>query len=288
VSIKVKRISYALGAEVSDVDLSKPLDDATFKAIHEAFLEHCVLVFHNQPLTRAQHMAFSQRFGSLDKNVASRPEKKAPEFDEVLLVVSRPKPNGEAATGRYSGQEWHTDRSHVPTPALASILRSLEVPSVGGDTMFANLYLAYDTLSDGMKKVIEGLDGVHREGNTLDYSTPERAAESSRISPLAAHPIVRVHPETGRKALYICEQVKLLVGMTMEESRPLVKYLSDHAVRPQSVYRHRWQKDDVVMWDNRCTLHMALADYDRRQVRHMERTTVNGNKSGYIYEGTLT
>ena len=156
-------------------------------------------------------------------------------------------------------------------------MRAVEVPDVGGDTMFANMYLAYDTLSERMKKLIAGLHGVHLPGT----------AQSRRTIPPIAQPLVRVHPETGRKALYVGEKVSLLVGMTAEESRPLLQFLCRHAARPQFVYRHQWCKDDLLMWDNRCTNHIALGDFDRTQLRHMERATVNGTPSGYVYEGPL-
>ena len=285
--LTIRKTAYALGAEISGVDISNPLDDQTFTKINNAFLEHHVLVFRGQPLTRAQHVAFSRRFGELNQNPTYAADRKGEDFPEILLVISRPKSTGEAATGRFSGAEWHTDHSHLPAAAAASLLRSIEVPRVGGDTMFCNMYRAYETLSDGMKKLLEGLDGVHMESVTPDRSTPERYAEWRRRNRSTAHPLVRVHPETGRKALYVSEQIRLIVGMTAEESKPLIHYLTEHAVRPQNVYRHEWQKHDLVMWDNRCLLHMALGDYDRTQVRHMERTTVNGAVSGYAYDGPL-
>jgi len=174
----------------------------------------------------------------------------------------------------------------LPVAAAATFLRAIELPEVGGDTMFANMYRAYETLSDGMKKLLEPLHGVHMLTRAVyDLSTPESAAESWRRFPAAAHPAVRVHPESGRKALYVNGQVRLFAGMTAAESRPLLHHLSEHAVDPTNVYRHRWRKNDLVMWDNRCLLHRALADYDRTQVRSMERTTVHGNKSGYAYQG---
>ncbi len=284
--MKIRRLSHALGAEITGADLSQPLDDQTLRQIRDAFLEHCVLLFRGQALTRAQHIAFSRRFGELDMNEARAAETKVPDFPEITLVVSRPKPDGGPATGRYTGAEWHTDNSHLPVAAAGSLLRAVELPELGGDTMFANMYRAYNTLSDGMKKLIEPLYGVHMLTKAVyDLSTPERAAESWRRFPAAAHPVVRVHPDTGRKVLYVNEQVRLFVGMTAAESRPLLRYLTDHAVRPQNVYRHRWQKDDLLMWDNRCLLHIALADYDRSKVRHMERTTVHGNLSGNLYQG---
>jgi taurine dioxygenase len=285
-SLQISRLSHALGAEVTGVDVGS-LDDATFSRIHQAFLEHHVLVFRGRRISREAHVAFSRRFGNLDLNASTVPERKPPGFPELLMVVSRPKPNGEAATGRFSGQEWHTDHSHRPAAAAASLLRAVEIPPLGGDTMFCNMYRAYESLSDGMKKMIEGLDGVHMESVMLDYSTPERYAESRRRNPSTAHPVVRVHPETGRKALYVNEQVKIIVGLSADESRPLIQFLTQHAVRPQNVYRHHWQQDDLVMWDNRCLLHIALGDYDRTQVRHMERTTVNGEVSGYAYDGPV-
>ena len=286
-TLTIRKLSYALGAQVGGVDISQPLDDKTFSEIHSAFLEHCVLLFRGQPLTQEQHIAFSRRFGELDKNEAKAHERPG-DYPEIALVISKPKPGGEPATGRYTGQEWHTDHSYLPIAAQASLLRCVEVPEVGGDTMFCNLYRAYEALSTGMKQLLEGLYGVHIQASArIDTSSPERAAESARRFPLAAHPVVRVHPETGRKALYVNDQVRLFVGMTAAESKPLIHYLTEQAVRPQNVYRHRWQKDDLVMWDNRCLLHMALADYDRAKVRHMERTTVKGTPSGYAYEGPL-
>lgn len=284
--MRVRRLSYALGAEVMGVDLSKPLDDKTFSAVNQAFLEYCVLLFRGQCLTRGQHMAFSRRFGELETYETKPADVRVADVPEILLVVSRPKPNGEPASGRHTGAEWHTDTSHLPIAAAASLLRAVELPGIGGDTMFANMYRAYDTLSGGMKSLLAGLHGVHMLTKAeYDLSTPERAAESRRQFPAAAHPVVRVHPESGRKALYVNDQVRLFVGMTSAESKPLLSYLTQHAVRPQNVYRHRWEKDDLVMWDNRCLLHTALADYDRTRIRHMERTTVHGDLSGYVYEG---
>jgi taurine dioxygenase len=287
VTMNIRRMSYALGAEITGLDVSRPLDDGTVRQLQAAFLEHMVLVFRNQTPTREQYVAFGRRFGVLDRNETYAPEKKAPGLPEITLVVSRPKPNGEPATGRFNGQDWHTDHSHQPDPCSATLLLSKELPPLGGDTQFCNMYRAYDTLSDGMKKMLEGLHGVHMESVVLDRSTPERYAESRRLNPSTAHPLVRVHPETGRKALYVSDQMKLIVGMTAEESLPLIRMLVSHAVRPQNIYRHQWQKHDLVMWDNRCLLHIALGDYDRRHVRHMEKMTVNGDVCGYPYDGPL-
>lgn len=287
-ALEIRKVSHALGAEVRGVDLREPLDDETFGSIRAAFIEHCLLLFRDQDLTRDQFVAFSRRFGELDLNEDRPAATKIEGHPELMLVVSRPDPNGVPAAGRHFGADWHTDNSHLPVAAAATLLRAVEVPDVGGDTMFANMYRAYDTLSDGMKKTLEPLHGVHTQSRAVyDLSTPERAAESWRQFPAAAHPIVRTHPESGRKALYVNGQVRLLVGMTAAESRPLLRFLSEHAVDEYNVYRHQWRRNDLVMWDNRCLLHRALANYDRAQVRHMERTTVHGNESGYAYRGPM-
>jgi taurine dioxygenase len=166
---------------------------------------------------------------------------------------------------------------------MGSLLRCVELPDVGGDTMFANMYMAYDSLSDGMKKMLAGLDGIHARQRKFTDISPERAEFLKRQKPVA-QPAVRVHPETGRKALYVGDKVKQFVGLTPEESRPLLDFLSSHSARPQFVYRHQWRQDDLVLWDNRCTMHLAVGDFDETKIRHMERTTVKGTPSGYLYE----
>jgi taurine dioxygenase len=285
--IHVRKLGHALGAEVSGVDLSRPLDDQTFCEINRAFLENCVLVFHDQPLTREQQVAFSRRFGELDNNQGRGANLRVPEVPEIFLVTAEPVPPGQTPGGVIGG-DWHTDNSHLPVAAAASLLQAIELPGVGGDTMFCNMYRAYDTLSDGMKKMLEPLQGVHAQTRAVyDLSTPERAEESWKKFPAASHPAVRVHPETGRKALYVNRQVRLFVGMTSAESKPLIEFLTDHAVRPQNVYRHVWKVGDLVMWDNRCTLHMALGDFERTKRRHMERTTVHADRSGCEYRGPI-
>ena len=285
-TLNLRRASHALGAEVVGLDISKPLDDATVAELRKAFLEHYLLLFRGYPITREQHVRFSSYFGDVDQNIGHRD--RHPDCPEITSVISEPTPDGKAPTGRFQGQEWHTDHSHLPAPCMATLLRAVELPELGGDTQFCDMYRAYDRLSDGMKKMVEGLHGVHMEGRAvLDHSSPERYAESRRQNPAAAHPVVRVHPETGRKTLYVNKQVKLLVGLTAEESRPLVDFLTRHATPPQSVYRHHWQLHDLVMWDNRCLMHMALGDFDRTTVRHMQKSTVDGTPSGYVYEGPL-
>lgn len=287
-ALAFRKVSHALGAEVLGADLRQPLDDAAYAQIRAAFNEHCLLLFRQQDLSREQFIAFAGRFGDLDMNEARPADTKVDGIPELMLVVGKPNADGSAATGGYFGSGWHTDNSHLPVAAAITLLRAIDLPEVGGDTMFANMYRAYDNLSDGLKQALEPLNGVHMLTRAVyDTSTPEATAESWRQYPAAAHPAVRVHPESGRKALYVNPQVRFFEGMTMAESKPLVDYLSEQAANPHNVYHHKWQKNDLIMWDNRCLLHMALANYDRTQVRSMERATVHGDKSGQNYQGPV-
>ena len=282
--IKLRRLSHALGVEVCDVNVAQPLSEQRFGEIYRAFLDYNVLLFRDQDITREQHIEFSRRFGELDRHDAL-PRDRHPGYPEILMVTNEPKPGGEPSDSRYTGRQWHSDMSFTTAPSLGSLLRSIEVPEVGGDTMFANMYLAYDALSDGMKKLIAGLHGIHLSGTRRIANSATgipRAEEQKRINPPVAQPVVRVHPETGRKALYIGEKVTRFDGMTEEESRPLIEYLVGHATRPEFLYRHPWRKHDIVAWDNRCTMHQALGDFDENQRRHLERTTVRGTPSGYV------
>src|SRR5262249_38979895 len=157
-SLQIRRLSHALGAEVVGFDIRQPLDDVTVAAVREAFLEHCLLLFRGYPFTRKQHVAFSRHFGSVDQNETHR--NRHPECPEITSVVSKPTPEGKAPTGYYTGQDWHSDHSHVPDPCMATLLHGVKLPEIGGDTQFCNMYRAYDTLSDGMKKLLEGMHGV--------------------------------------------------------------------------------------------------------------------------------
>jgi len=278
--LTVRPLSHALGAEIADVDLAQPLSNAEFDQIHRTFLEKGILLFRDQEITREQHIAFSRRFGELDTH-ESLPRDRHPDYPELLLVTNIPKENGKPSDSKYTGQQWHSDLSFTPVPSLGSLLRGITIPPVGGDTMFTNMYRAYDALSDGMKKMIADLHGIHTGSRKIVDLSSDRATEQKKLNPPIAQPVVRVHPETGRKALYIGEKVSAFVGMTEEESRPLIDYLVKHATRPQFVYRHQWRQNDIVLWDNRCTMHIALGDYEDEEIRHLERTTVKGTPSGY-------
>jgi taurine dioxygenase len=283
-ALRLRKLSYALGAEVCGVSVAQPMSESTFGEIHRAFLAHGILLFRDQDVTREQHIEFSRRFGALDRHDAL-PRDRHPEYPELLMVTNEPKPDGSPSDTKYTGRQWHSDMSFTTAPSLGSLLKSYAVPEVGGDTLFANMYMAYDELSAGMKQLIAGLHGVHLSGTRKlanETTGVARAEEQRRINPPVAQPVVRVHPETGRKALYIGEKVKRFDGMTEEESAPLIDYLVRHATRPEFVYRHPWRKNDILAWDNRCVMHQALGDFDETQLRHMERTTVLGTPSGYV------
>jgi taurine dioxygenase len=286
-SLKLRKLSYALGAEVCDIDVSASMSEAAFGDIYKAFLDNGILLFRNQDITREQHIQFSRRFGELDRHDAL-PLDRHPQYPELLLVTNEPNADGTPSNSRYTGRQWHSDMSFTPVPSLGSLLKSWTVPEVGGDTLFANMTLAYDALSDGMKKLIADLHGIHLSGTRkINYEPAgvSRAKQQRKLNPPIAQPLVRVHPETGRKALYLGEKVKRFDGMTEEESQPLIQYLNAHATKPEFLYRHQWRKNDIVVWDNRCTMHQALGDFDETQRRHMERTTVLGTPSGYVVAG---
>jgi len=286
-ALKLRKLSYALGAEVCDIDVSEPMSEAAFGEIFKAFLDHGILLFRNQDITREQHIEFSRHFGELDVH-GSLPQDRHPKYPELLLVTNEPNSDGTPSNSRYTGRQWHSDMSFTPVPSLGSLLKSWVVPEVGGDTLFANCTMAYETLSEGMKKLIADLHGIQLSGTRKINHAPtgeSRREQQKKLNPPIAQPVVRVHPETGRKALYLGEKVKRFDGMTEEESQPLIKYLNTHAIKPEFLYRHQWCKNDIVVWDNRCTMHQALGDFDETQRRHMERTTVLGTPSGYAVTG---
>jgi len=283
-ALKLRKLSYPLGAEVCDIDVAAPMSETAFGEVYRAFLDNGILLFRNQDITREQHIAFSRRFGELDTH-PSLPQDRHPQYPELLLVTNKPNADGTPSNSRYTGRQWHSDMSFTPVPALGSLLKSWTVPEVGGDTLFANCTLAYDALSDGMKKLIAHLHGIQLAGTRKINHAPTgeaRREEQKKLNPPIAQPVVRVHPETGRKSIYLGEKVRRFDGMTEDESLPLIQYLNTHATKPEFVYRHQWCKNDILVWDNRCTMHQALGDFDETQRRHMERTTVLGTPSGYV------
>jgi len=281
-TLTVRPLSDVMGAEAIGVDLSRPLDDATFRAIHRAFLDAGVLVLRDQKLTPAQHVAFSRRFGELSIHV--KDEFLYPGIPEILILSNRKHPDGQPMGFEDAGRYWHTDMSYVEEPPLGSLLHAVEIPPEGGDTIFCNMYLAYDALPDAMKARIAGLRGVHSfvasfEGKTkAGASRGTLSAEQKAKLTDAVHPMVRTHPETGRKALYVNPGFTYKVeGMAEAEGQVLLEELFAHSTQPRFQYRHVWKSHDLVFWDNRCAMHHATT-YDPRHIRHMQRTTVKGDR----------
>ena len=275
-TIQVHPISGALGAEISGVDLSRDLDDGVIGEIRQALVENCVIFFRDQNLTPDRHLAFGRRFGELQ--VHEFVEGMAD--NEEILEVRK-----EEHETRNFGGGWHTDVSYLERPALGSVLYAHEVPAVGGDTMFASQYLAYDTLSDGMKEMLGKMTAVHSARRPYGTNAAGRAVERSmniRYTEDAhgevEHPVIRTHVETGRKCLYVNGAFTIrFKDMTEEESAPLLNYLWQHAARPEFTCRFRWAKGSIAFWDNRCVQHNAINDY-HGQRRVMHRVTIEGER----------
>lgn len=263
-SLTITPLTGSIGALVEGIDLKKPLDVDRFAMLHEAFLKYCVLAYRGQYLEPPAQMAFARLWGKPTVDNPLLMGKGIGGFPEVQAVTKIPK-----ATA--STEAWHYDGPYGRVPAKISILSAITVPH-GGDTMWCNQHEAYDRLSPTMKRMIEGLR-VKFVGLRLGRMLGVDAANL----PWAVHPLVRTHPETGRKALYVGhrETAHEIEGMTPEESRPLLDFLYQHSTTPDNVYRHMWQRGDIVMWDNRCTMHYAVHDYGE-QHRLLHRVTLEG------------
>jgi taurine dioxygenase len=280
--ITVTQLGFALGAEVTGIDLKAPLNDLARQEILEAWRKHLVLVFPKQDLTPAELIAFSGNFGELEQN-DFQPYYRDEAHPEILLVTNR-HIGGRPSETRNTGRNWHADLTYTTRPAKASFLNCKSKPPVGGDTMFANTYLAYETLSAPMQEFLEKREAIHDASliKGIEKRDPEKVADLKRRNPPVAHPVVKVHPETGRKALCLGQRIRGFVDMTEEESAPILHFLNEHAGSPEFVYRHRWSLHDLLMWDNRATMHVALADFDQSKERHMIRTSILGEPSGYV------
>ena len=279
---EMKAASKALGIEVIGLDLSRPVDDASIAQLRDALSENCLLLFRNQKLTPEQHIAFSRRFGELqphilkDFNMGSHPE---------LFVVSNIKNDGKPIGRAGAGQYWHSDVSYVSEPSLGSVMYAIEVPPTGGDTMFANMYKAYETLSEPVRRFLEGLEAEHDFAHSQTtqiaskgYTRTASAEEIAKVPPVL-HPVIRTHPESKRNALYVnLGFTTRIVGLAPDESRVVLDFLFAHSTKPQFVYRHQWRVGDVVFWDNRSAMHCAIDDYGPNDRRHMVRTTIKGDR----------
>jgi taurine dioxygenase len=273
-SFEVRPIAGALGAEIAGVDLSRDLDDETVAALRRAWLQHLVLFFRDQDLPPAHFLAFARRFG---EPIEYPFVKGLDEFPEIIPVL-------KLETERVNfGGIWHSDTAYLDVPPMASMLVARDVPPAGGDTEFANMYLAYETLSDGMKRLLDGLVAVNSSAAAdVSRTREDRLKDSARADAkreyTSAHPVVRVHPETGRRALYVnVAHTVRFEGMTQEESAPLLQYLYRHQVRAELTCRFRWSPGSLAFWDNRCAQHNAINDYHGHR-RLLHRITLAGDK----------
>ncbi len=269
--IRLAPIAGALGAEVAGIDLSEPLDDAGFAEIERALHEHLVLFFRDQKFSEARQKEFGRRFGSLNRHPFVDPDREGRQDPEVFEVRHEP---GESY---IFGEGWHMDHTWKPVPLMGGILFAVEVPPWGGDTLFSNLYLAYETLSEGLRAALDGMRAVHAANPALYVGDPNLSLTPDQIDAIrAVHPVVRTHPGTGRKLLFLHPHiVRAFEDWTEAESRPLIDFLCGHATRPEFTCRHRWRKGDVAFWDNRTVMHNPINDY-RGFRRIMYRVAVEG------------
>jgi alpha-ketoglutarate-dependent taurine dioxygenase len=275
-TLHIRRIGASAGAEITGVDLSGNLTNDQTAVVHQALLDHLVLCFPDQELSPEDQIEFARRWGDLaiHPNLAGMDD-----FPEIIAVERKPGDSG------HLGSEWHNDTTSLEKPPMGTMMYSKIVPPVGGDTLFANQYDAYDALSNSMKDMLGGLRAVHGDGRVAG---PRAALNERRTNKtdetdawretINTHPVVRTHPETGRKALYVNIAYTLrFENMTTEESQPLLNFLYEHSHRPEFTYRHRWSEKMLVLWDNRALVHLALNDCPTSH-RLMERIQIRGDR----------
>jgi len=272
--MKIRKIAGALGAELSDIDLAPGLTAAQAAAVRQALLDHQVIFIKNQKLTPAQYLAFAQAMGEPIEYPFVRGLEGYPTIIEIKKL--------EHETLNFGGI-WHSDTTYLEEPPMGSMLLSREIPPYGGDTMFANQYLAYESLSDTMRGLLDGLVGISSSAQADVSKTREDRVrtdgrEAAPKEYVAEHPVVRTHPETGRKALYVnVAHTVGIKGMHREESAPLLQFLFNHQVKPEFTCRFVWQPDTIAFWDNRCTQHNPVNDYHGHR-RVMHRITLKGER----------
>ena len=282
--LTLRRFDAPLGAEVIGLDLAEDMDEATFRAVEDAFNEHSVLVFRDQRLGEARQLAFSRRFGPLEVHVLD--QYNHPRHPEILIVSNVME--GDRHVGIYdAGRYWHTDLSYMEVPSRGSMLYALEIPERDGkplgDTLFASTTAAYDALPEATKQRIEGLSAVysldHRHKRLVADGDAEAVLSDTHKAkaPEVVHRIVQTHPVTGRKILYVNEgQTARILDLPEDEGQALLEELCAACTRPELVYRHNWRVGDVVLWDNLPTQHIAICDYALPQRRYLHRTTLRG------------
>src|SRR5512132_2910421 len=267
----------ALGAEIRGLDLAQPMDDRTFEAVDDAFANFGVIFFRNQRITPQQQVAFTRRFGAIEFNIFG--ERWSVPGAPEIVVVSNVTENGKPVGIRRAGENWHSDMCYTARPPRGTMLYAIETPALHGlplgDTEFASAAAAWDALPDDLRRRIEGRRAV------FDFTARKRAfpptADEIARNPPVTHPIVRTHPRSRRKCLYVMrDDCTGIEGIPAEEAEALIAALADHIVKPQFIYRHQWRPGDVLMWDNCTVQRRAIQDYDLPQRRLMHRTTMGG------------
>ncbi len=277
-TLSVTRIGKTFVGEVAGIDLSKPLDADTVQQIKQAWWDHSILVFRDQDLTQEQHVAFSQNFGELQGHTVK--DWLLPTHPEILVLSNRGR--GGVKPLENGGAYWHSDITYEAVPPMGSILHGLTVPPEGGDTLYADMYAAYEALDDQTKALVDDAVAIHNykhrymlmaEGGKRPDPTEQQLAEWVDVE----HPVVLRHPDSGRKALFVNEGFTVSIkGLGKDESNALLARLYEHSVRPDFVYAHAWRPHDIVMWDNRCTMHSATPYDAESYERTMHRTTIKG------------
>ena len=268
-------LTATLGAEVTGIDLRDPIDDVTFEALRRGLLEHQVIFFRDQAIDHAHHAALARRFG---EPVSHPAYPQVEGFPEINVLESTPEEPTKIDT-------WHTDMTFLERPPLGSILRARVIPERGGDTMWASLSAAWESLSDRMQRYLDGLAALHSFAHGFRHSLAEpggweRLGDAVRTNPPVRHPVVRTHPESGRKGLFVNRLFTTHVeGLSESESQAVLAFLFDHLETPEHACRFRWRPDSIAFWDNRATLHRPVNDYPRSPAhRRMERITIAGDR----------
>jgi alpha-ketoglutarate-dependent taurine dioxygenase len=271
-----RRLSTAAGVAIDGVDLSQPMSMAVRDRIHAAFLEHHVVVFHDQSLTREQQFAVADHFGEVEHSKSGQSVNKRYSVAHVISNLDGDGNPIDRSASSVSNYNWHTDKPYYPSPPMMTTLYAVEMPPLGGDTEFANTVMAYSALSAATKRRVADLRVVFRWGaRRRPIDAPPDAGV--QFHEPVDHPLVRTHPETGKKALYLGNHASHIKGLAVAEGCALLDELLAHATQAQFVYTHRWRMGDLIMWDNRCLLHRAVANFDiNRHRRILHRTVVRG------------
>lgn len=277
--LELRPLTDHIGVEVLNVDATRPLDNDTYLALRAALNTHSVLLLRGQAVSEARHVEFARQFGELQVHVLS--QYLTTPYPE-LYVLSNVKQDGKPIGNHKEGWNWHSDWSYLEVPCFGSVLHAVEVPPVGADTLFSSMYAAYDALDEDLRRQIQSLSAIHSYSTYYAKAFADREPltdAQKKATPDVVHPLVRRHQETGRPSLFVGQDiVKEIIGLPKEEGDALLAKLNAHAISEAFTYRHKWQKDDLLLWDNRCTMHQATPYDDQAYRRVMHRATVKGSE----------